>query len=725
MKYKSVMVARILPQIESRCALLFDGECCRLSITLVCWDTTMDNYADLEISFTRRDAVSYGILLRFSRPDSDADIQIDQNEQEQPGFDPSGLQDLIFDPQEYAKTLTDRFFSDPKMRSAFEKSLVSAQSVGLKLRVRLNIDDDLPALHGLYWETLRHPTDSSALNTNENILFSRYLSSFDWRPVTLRAQGQLSALVLISNPTDLANYKFAAIDVAAELARAQAALGSEISLESLPQTGKPASLDALIQSMRDHPVDILYLVAHGALVNGVPRLWLEGPDGKAENTSAADLAQRLAELSTPPRLVVLASCESAGDGTGATLSAIGPRLAAAGIPAVLAMQGKITMQTAGKFFPVFFNELRRDGQIDRALAVARGAVRDEPDFWMPVLYMRLKRGKIWYVPGFGEGREFTRWKALIAYIKDRSCTPILGPGLVEAVFPDLNSLPLRWAKEFRYPLSPADLDSMPRVAQYLTINQSPQFPMQSLQDFLRKDIEARYKTQLPEKYFDPFEDISLDDLVDAVGVKRRADNPNDPYKLLAQLPFRIYLTTNFNPMIETALKEMGRTPRVMIAPWNTYTEEKLRSDFDDVYEPSPKQPLVYYLFGRMAEPKSMVLTEDNYFDYLMGVSRNNDLIPGYVRNALRNTSLLLVGFRMDEWSFRVLFRSILEKKTELMEQYVHIAAQIEAEEGRIIDSGGARKYLEEYFKNSASINLYWGRAEEFVQELWKQWNALK
>lgn len=683
----------------------------------------MDTYADLEINFNRYDAASYGIEMRFSRPDSDADIRIDQDGLKQNVFDPSSLKDLIYDPQEYAKALTERFFADPQVRGTFEKAAISAQSAGMKLRIRLHIDDDLPELHGLYWELLRNPIDQSPLSTSENILFSRYLSSFDWRPVTLRAEGQLTALAAVANPSDLANYKFAPIAVDKELERARAALGN-ITLVCLPDAGKVASLENIIQTLRDHPVDILYLVAHGALVNGEPRLWLEGADGKTANIAASELALRLQELTTQPRLVVLASCESAGNGTGASLSALGPRLAAVGIPAVLAMQGKLTMDTAAKLLPVFFAELRRDGQIDRALAVARSSVSNASDHWMPVLFMRLKRGKIWYVPGFSEGREFTRWKALIAYVKDRACTPILGPGLLQTIFPGIDAISQRWAEEFRYPLSHADRDSLPRVAQYLTINQSPQFPLQHFRDYLQKEIQTHYKDELPEKLFDPFEQASLDDLVDAIGVKRRIDNAQDPYKLLAQIPFSIYLTTNYNLLLESALKEAGRTPRIMLAPWNAYTEDKLRT-LDRAYEPTPKEPLVYYLFGRTAEPKSVVLTEDQYFDYLLGISRNNDLIPLYVRNALRNTSLLFIGFRIDEWSFRVLFRSIIAKKTDMMEDYIHIAAQIEPEEGRIIDPQGARRYLEEYFKNSASINLYWGSAEEFVQELWKQWNALK
>ena len=94
------------------------------------------------------------------------------------------------------------------------------------------------------------------------------------------------------------------------------------------------------------------------------------------------------------------------------------------------MQDKISMQTVAEFMPVFFHELQRDGQIDRALAVARGAVRQRPDHWMPALFMRLKSGRIWYVPGFGdEGNDFEKWSSLVGFVQERTCTPILGPGL--------------------------------------------------------------------------------------------------------------------------------------------------------------------------------------------------------------------------------------------------------------------------------------------------------
>jgi CHAT domain len=103
----------------------------------------------------------------------------------------------------------------------------------------------------------------------------------------------------------------------------------------------------------------------------------------------------LSQLSELPSLIVLASCQSAGSGGSGALAAVGPLLARAGVPSVLAMQGKISLVTAREFMGHFFTELRRDGQIDRAAAVARAKVRGRPDVWMPVLFTRLSSGRIW------------------------------------------------------------------------------------------------------------------------------------------------------------------------------------------------------------------------------------------------------------------------------------------------------------------------------------------
>ncbi|MEI2689141.1 MAG: SIR2 family protein [Anaerolineae bacterium] len=117
----------------------------------------------------------------------------------------------------------------------------------------------------------------------------------------------------------------------------------------------------------------------------------------------------------------------------------------------------------------------------------------------------------------------------------------------------------------------------------------------------------------------------------------------------------------------------------------------------------------------------MVLTEDDYFDYLIGVTSNNDLIPAAVRRALTDTALLFLGFNLDEWDFRVLFRSIMQREGRNRRgRYAHIAAQIDPEQGQILEPEGARRYLEAYF-GDADISIFWGRVDDFSAELADRW----
>jgi energy-coupling factor transporter ATP-binding protein EcfA2 len=350
----------------------------------------MSTCADLELTLHRHDAETYTVELRLTLPDSDADVHL--------GARPAPLDvDALrayADPVEYGRALTASFFADPALRAAFAQARAAAQSADLPLRLRLLIGPGVAELHALHWETLRDPEEDALLSTGEQVYFSRYLSSADWRPVRLRPQGDLRALVVIANPDDLADDGLAAIDVAAELDRAREGLG-DIPLTVLPDNGRRATLNALLDALREDTPDILYLVAHGALRKGEPWLWLEDADGQTAHVSGNDLTARLRELAQRPRLIVLASCESAGTGDGAALTALGPRLAESGIPAVLAMQKQISLETVKRLMPRFFQEVQRDGQIDRALAVARGAVRDRPDAWQPALFMRLKSGQLW------------------------------------------------------------------------------------------------------------------------------------------------------------------------------------------------------------------------------------------------------------------------------------------------------------------------------------------
>src|SRR5262249_46173137 len=155
----------------------------------------------------------------------------------------------------------------------------------------------------------------------------------------------------------------------------------------------------------------------------------------------------------------------------------GPGLARAGAAAVVAMQSDFAMATAEVLMPRFFRELMLDGQVDRALAAARGAARETRDWWVPGLFMRLRSGRIWYTPGFGgEGGRFERWPSLIESIQKGRCTPVLGPALGDMFYGSSRDLARRWADQFGYPMAPGGREDLPSVAQYLAVHQDERFP---------------------------------------------------------------------------------------------------------------------------------------------------------------------------------------------------------------------------------------------------------
>jgi hypothetical protein len=431
----------------------------------------------LEIRIDRREIDAYRVEMRFSSSANETDALAFGRPVR---FDFEQLRALLTQPEQYGRLLSDSFFACPPVRDAFIQARTVARDNGQRLQLRLFIEASSPELHELRWETLRDPQTDEGIVTGEDLLFSRYLSSPDWRPVKLRPRGNLTALAVIANPADLTRQipngrARAAIDVAGELARIRANLEG-IQVTELAGSGD-ATLENLRAKLRDEH-DILYLVCHGALLGGVPHLWLEKENGESHVVTGTKLVEDLSEVSHRPRLVVLASCQGAGAGQEPAtadegmMSALGPRLAEHGFPAVLAMQGNVTMTTAAAFLKVFFQELSRDGQIDRAMAAGRAAVRDRPDHWAPTLLLRLKGGCLWYVPGFertGAHADFDQWKELLTFIRDGQCTPILGSGLLEPFIGDTRDIARRMAMDHHFPMAHHSLEDLPQVAQFVKV----------------------------------------------------------------------------------------------------------------------------------------------------------------------------------------------------------------------------------------------------------------
>lgn len=683
-------------------------------------------------------------------------------------FDWELLNALITDANEYGAALSMMFFKNAGIRETFIKALAFLGD-DEALRVRLYLSRDAPLLHNVIWETLQDPTSPAGmpLATNERVLLSRFLSSWDFRPVHLQPKSALRTLAAIPNPRGIENQRvegrgLARVDVQAEWANLSACLG-QIGKEKISDDGN-ASINRITDRLRDG-FDIFILVCHGALVNGEPLLWLEDEAGGVARVMGIDLVLRIKDMKDPPRLVVLCSCQSHGvagqactDDKGA-LAALGPRLAEAGVPAIVAMQDNIRMDTAHAFLAVFFKELMEDSQIDRAMAVARSSVhRDHADWWVPVLITRLKRGRIWFEHDTAAAETFQRWRGLMTDILQCNCTPILGPDLVAPMFGSSAEIAKRWAEQYDFPMSPQDRDSLPQVAQYLSYHETPNFMRSELSKHICKFLKQTY----PDKLVDDAmanvdceaEELNLDELISHVGRQLRRDNARDVFRMLANLPFPIYINTNRDNLLLDALKEAGKQPRREICRWTVFEQEQEGwppSVFltEPHYKPTVEEPLVFYLFGNLAAPDTMVVAEDDYFNFLIGINKNwrttygsntyvgnagdgagdiakrdtgTEPFPQLIVHAFSQGGLLFLGFRTSDWEFRTLFRSLVAQESwKFNTRNVRVSVQMAPDEDNFLEPQGARRYIEDYFDNKPEV--YWGSAEKFVAEIFDKWNA--
>ncbi len=285
----------------------------------------------------------------------------------------------------------------------------------------------------------------------------------------------------------------------------------------------------------------------------------------------------------------------------------------------------------------------------------------------------------------------TDWDSLLHRIKSGKCTPFIGPEVCREIVPPDSEIAQMWAAEHAYPLE--DVENMPRVAQFLAVKRDPAFPVDEMARQLEQ-IEAQ-----PD-----FED------------------PEEPHRFLASLPLPIYITTNYDNFMMQALEHQGQDATREVCRWNKYVKDVPSVfDVDSKVKVSQTNRVVYHLFGHTEIPESMVLTDDNYLDFLVNISRDQSIIPSQIEKSMVQTSLLFIGYRLNDIGFRVLFRGLIHALERSLRR-TSVAVQLRPEQPGIgdITEAQVRSYLEEYLSRD-DVRVYWGDSFDFISELRRRW----
>jgi CHAT domain-containing protein len=673
-------------------------------------------YADLEIRILEQQDEGYPVEITLN------------NEQEFPRgvLTPDFLPWVpSASPADDGQRLFEWLFADDRLKTAWAE----VRGRQPQRRIRLRIDASAPELHAIPWELLRDVGDGSApqdLAAIEATPFSRYLAG-RWQPGSPILKRPIKILVAIANPQNLADHNLTAIDVEAEWALLQeATAGLDVERVQLPQ---PCTLSALEAELKKG-YHVLHFVGHGSYSEKREQavLYLADGENQVELVSDADLAAMLArqladadvQRDDKLRLVFLASCQTAARSPADAFRGFAPSLVAAGVPAVLAMQDLVPMDTAREFSTVFYRQLLQHGQVDRASNEARSALLTAklPGAAIPALFMRLRSGLLFGQRGQILGnRAESFWNTLLDNIADGECTPFLGPGVTAGLLPSLEELSQTLAADYSYPF--ADSSNLPKVAQFIGTLDN-----RHLRKEVLRTLTTRFKKRLGLKSEPKDRKRGLAETIEAVNWSQLSQEilESEIHHQLADLDLPLYMTTNFDNFMALALRAKGHEPRRETIPWReSLQQDASRPHYDLDPPPTGEEPVVLHLFGTDDDLLSMVLTEDDYLDYLARISRDHEyLLPTSVNEALASTTLLFLGYRLEDLDLKVIMRGLLANLDLERWGMLHVAVQIEATTVDEAKQKEVIRYFQKYFSNS-KIDVYWGTTHQFVADLHARW----
>ncbi|MCM2258147.1 MAG: CHAT domain-containing protein, partial [Vicinamibacteria bacterium] len=259
---------------------------------------------------------------------------------------------------------------------------------GAEPQLELRVTSTLDWVADAPWELAFDPRRGCALVADAHLARGVYSAIPADRP--RRPRGPLRVLVVTASPRELPALSLVAEQRALQAALAPGALAGRVKLDVLAR----ATPDALAERLDAAPCDVVHFVGHGEhdVSGGGPgRLVFEDGRGGVHLLDAAAVRALLAGRGLG--LVFVNACESGLHGRGDLARGVGPELARAGVPAVVAHQSSVLDASALRFARAFYESLARGRALAAAAAEARRALRLADhgagyDWATPVVFLR-------------------------------------------------------------------------------------------------------------------------------------------------------------------------------------------------------------------------------------------------------------------------------------------------------------------------------------------------
>jgi len=143
--------------------------------------------------------------------------------------------------------------------------------------------------------------------------------------------------------------------------------------------------------------------------------------------------------------------------------------------------------------------------------------------------------------------------------------------------------------------------------------------------------------------------------------------PSHLLEVLANLPFELYITTNYDRLLERALAP--RNPMVVVQTAQTLEGRELVEEWS-ITPAGQRRPLVYKIHGSFMDPviepngkktekSPLIITEDDYIDFLTLLGSKEHGVPKKIGEMLKDSDLLFLGYSLEDWDFRALYKVVM------------------------------------------------------------------
>ena len=178
--------------------------------------------------------------------------------------------------------------------------------------------------------------------------------------------------------------------------------------------------------------------------------------------------------------------------------------------------------------------------------------------------------------------------------------------------------------------------------------------------------ESGYRKEFPDETYLDLQRVSLNiEMTQGLGRRylvdlldkylRKGKKPSPALNILAELPFKIIVTTNYDSLLETALYSNGKDPQILI-----YNPDftQITQDFDG--EPTPERPFIFKIHGDLNHRESLVITDEDYINFIQRMSQKDLLnpIPSTISYRMQRWYILFIGYGFADYNLRLLFRTL-------------------------------------------------------------------